>query len=158
MSHAAARRQLGVPGSDRRSVTSARRWLWGVWIGVGLGLAGQLVDLDWHAQHGSFRTASDVFQAHWLTWLGVALTIGVGIAGARSYAGSRSGFGYIALAAGVNAVAHAWNAFEHIRGAKEPIVPHVLLAVSGVGILVASFYTVHLLFGRDEHAGFFKGK
>jgi hypothetical protein len=99
-----------------------------------------------------------VLQAHWLTWLGVAITIGVGIVGAGSHALSRSGFCYVVVAAVINAGAHAWNAYEHVNGAKEPIVPHVLLAVSGAGILVGGFYTVYLLYGRSEHSGLFKGK
>ncbi|HKZ76474.1 MAG TPA: hypothetical protein VJ259_07395 [Actinomycetota bacterium] len=140
-------------------MVTARRWLWTVWGGVVLGLVGQMVDLAWHARHGAFRTASDVLEAHWLTWLAVALTIAAALSGARSgHERSKVGFAYIVAASVVNALAHMWNAWEHVNGSEEPILPHVLLALSGAGVLVAAFFTVHLLFGRDEHPGLFKGK
>jgi hypothetical protein len=159
MNRTAPQQPSRLSASDRRHVATARRWLWTVWGGVVLGLVGQMVDLAWHARHGAFRIAPDVLQAHWLTWLAVALTIAAGLGGARSgHEGSRAGFAYIVAASVVNALAHMWNAWEHVHGAEEPILPHVLLAVSGAGVLVAAFFTVHLLFGRDEHPGLFKGR
>ena len=159
MNRTAAQQPSRLSASDRRHVATARRWLWTVWGGVGLGLVGQMMDLAWHARHGAFRTAPDVLEAHWLTWLAVALTIAAGLGGARSgHERSKAGFAYVVAAGVVNALAHMWNAWEHVHGSEEPILPHVLLAVSGAGILVAAFFTVHLLFGRDEHPGFFRGK
>ena len=159
MRRTAARQPPSLSASDLRYVTTARRWLWTVWAGVALGLVGQMVDLAWHARHGAFRTASDVLEAHWLTWLAVALTIAAALSGARSgHERSKVGFAYIVAASVVNALAHMWNAWEHVNGSEEPILPHVLLALSGAGVLVAAFFTVHLLFGRDEHPGLFKGR
>lgn len=139
----------------------ARRWLWIVWGSLGLGLAGQMVDLAWHAKFGRFVTAADVFQAHWLTWLALAITIAACMVGMRSGQIASRGFGYVLIASALHVVGHTWNAWEHIHGAQEPIVPHVMLAVSGVALIVTAGFTTHLLFGRDvrplakakEHAG-----
>lgn len=48
-------------------------------------VAGQLVDLRWHAAHGHrFETAADQLGAHWLIWLGVLVLLIVAVVGARS--------------------------------------------------------------------------
>ena len=53
-----------------------KRLLLGLWIALGIQLLGQIVDVKWHAAHGShFRSASEQVQAHWVTWLGIAVML-----------------------------------------------------------------------------------
>jgi hypothetical protein len=49
---------------------STGRLLVGAWAGIVMLMAGQVVDLRWHAANGGFETASDQVGAHWLIWLG----------------------------------------------------------------------------------------
>ena len=140
----------------RRGWTPSR-WLVALWVAVGLSLAGQIVDLGWHARHGEFQTASDVAQGHSILWLATAMTIAVCLGALRSgHTESRRGYSYVLAASVALVVADAWNFSGHVQG-QETFIPHLLLTTSKGAILVAVFVTTHAVMGRDEHPGLFEG-
>jgi hypothetical protein len=114
------------------------RLLAGVWTGIALQLAGQVVDLRWHATHPGFERASDQLQAHWLIWLGVAITLVAAAVGARQVPTSWSGGYRLLLLAGVAyALSSAWHFWEHAQ-LRDPAAPHVLVAVGKAAILAGA--------------------
>lgn len=137
-----------------------RRLLLALWIGVGIQLLGQIVDVRWHAQHGShFRSASEQVAAHWVVWV----SIGVMIASAATAVGSghakaSRGFAWALVASALYAVASGWNFWEHAHGTLG-VAPHVLIAVSRIGVLVAAVLATYDLLGRQDSqaADLFKG-
>jgi hypothetical protein len=137
----------------------SRRLLLGLWIGVAIQLVGQIVDVGWHAAHGShFRRASEQVQAHWVIWLGIAVMLVVSAAAVRGgHARASRGFLLALLASGLLAVAQAWNFWEHARG-RSSAPAHVIMMVTRVGVVVASVWVTQDLLGHSsEAADFFKG-
>lgn len=105
------------------------RLLVGAWTGIAMLMAGQVVDLRWHAAHGRrFERASDQVGAHWLIWLGVLVLLLVAVVGARR-AQSRwyTGFRLLLLAVVCHVLIDGWHFWEHYN-LRDPVVPHVLLA------------------------------
>jgi hypothetical protein len=114
------------------------RLLAGVWAGVALQAAGQVVDLRWHATHPGFERAADQLQAHWLIWLGVLLTLVVAVVGAgrvpsRWYGGYR----LLLLAGLAYALSSAWHFWEHLQ-LRDPAAPHVLVGIGKAAILAGA--------------------
>jgi hypothetical protein len=118
--------------------SSTSRLLAGVWTGIALQAAGQVVDLQWHATHPGFERATDQLRAHWLIWLGVLVTLGVAAVGTRQlptrwYTGYRllllAGLGY--------ALSSAWHFWEHAQ-LRDPAAPHVLVALAKAAILAGA--------------------
>ena len=136
-----------------------RRLLLGLWVGVAIQLVGQIVDVSWHAAHGShFRRASEQVQAHWVIWLGIAVMLVVSAVALRGGEAQASrGFVLALVASGLLAVAQAWNFWEHAHG--RPAVPaHVIMMVTRVGVVVAAVWvTQDLLGNKTEATDFFKG-
>jgi hypothetical protein len=137
----------------------AKRVLLGLWISLGIQLLGQIVDVKWHAAHGShFRSASEQVQAHWVTWLGIAVMLAVSAAAVRSGRPQASrGFLVALVGSGFLALAQAWNFWEHAHGRPAELA-HVIMVVSRLAILVATGLATHEIVGRDapEAAGFFR--
>jgi hypothetical protein len=136
-----------------------KRLLLGLWIALGIQLLGQIVDVKWHAAHGShFRSASEQVQAHWVTWLGIAVMLVVSTAAVRSgHAKANRGFTVALVAAAFLALAQAWNFWEHAHG--RPAVPaHVIMVGSRLGIMVAAGLATHEVLGWDkpEAVAFFR--
>jgi hypothetical protein len=128
-----------------------KRLLLGLWISFGIQLLGQIVDVKWHAAHGShFRSASEQVQAHWVTWLGIAVMLAVSTAAVRSgEAKTHRGFLVALVASGFLALAQAWNFWEHAHG-RAAVPAHVVMVVSRLGILVATGLATHEVVGRDQ--------
>jgi hypothetical protein len=107
-----------------------RRLLVGAWTGIAMMLAGQVVDLRWHAANGRrFERASDQVGAHWLIWLGVLVLLVVAMIGARRIP-SRwyVGFRLLLLAVVGHVLVDGWHFWEHYN-LIDPVVPHLLLAI-----------------------------
>jgi hypothetical protein len=107
-----------------------RRLLVGAWTGIAMMLAGQVVDLRWHAANGRrFERASDQVGAHWLIWLGVLVLLVVAMIGARRIP-SRwyVGFRLLLLAVVGHVLVDGWHFWEHYN-LRDPVVPHLLLAI-----------------------------
>jgi len=114
------------------------RLLVGAWTGILLLVAGQVVDLRWHAANGRrFETASDQAGAHWVIWLGVLVLLIVAVAGARQVP-SRwfAGFRLLLLAVVCHVLIDGWHFWEHYN-LRDPVVPHVLLAILKAVMLAA---------------------
>lgn len=130
---------------------TARRLLLALWIGLGIQLLGQLVDVRWHAGHGThFRSASEQVAAHWVIWLSIAVTMAsAAVAVMSGHARASRGFSLALMASALYAAASAWNFWEHAHGVHA-IAPHVLIAISRIGLLVAAVWAVYDLLGRED--------
>jgi hypothetical protein len=145
----AIRPAANTPASDHAREPISARWLWILWAGIGLILAGEVLDVAWHARHGEFKSGADVVKGHWLGWLGLALTIAVCLAGARDHDRARRGYRSVLLASSVYVLGSVWNFWGHAHG-EDTFFAHVFLVVSKVAILAMALFTTHLLIGRDE--------
>ena len=101
-----------------------------LWIGVAVFVAGELIDLWWHATHPGFETAADQVRAHLVLWTGAVLML-VGAGWAVTSGASSRGY-LIVLAGGVGyAAVAAWHFWEHRQG-RDPELPHLLLLITTV--------------------------
>jgi hypothetical protein len=134
-----------------RTHFTATRWLLALWIGVGIQLLGQVLDVRWHAAHGShFRSASEQVQAHWVIWVSIAVTMLSAAAAVRAGHGRASrGFLWALVTSVVFAAASGWNFWEHAHG-RHAIAPHVLMIVSRIGVVVAAVWVTHDLLGWQD--------
>lgn len=107
-----------------------------LWVGLAMSIAGRLLDLQWHATHDEFETASDQFRAHWLAWLGALVLLA---AAALALAQGRRGLAVTAVVVGAAgyAVAALWHFYEHSQH-RDPDLPHVLLTVAQIVMLVGT--------------------
>jgi hypothetical protein len=105
-------------------------------IGVALLIAGQLLDVWWHATHPGFESAADQLRAHAVLWLGT-LTV-VWAATLALVRGVRNrGFVLVFIAAVSYGAVHVWHFFEHANG-RDPDLPHLLLLVTNVTIFAGA--------------------
>jgi hypothetical protein len=117
---------------------TSRLLLAGIWTGIVLQVAGQVIDLRWHATHSGFERAADQLQAHWLIWLGVLATLVVAAVGARQVPSSwSSGYRLLLLASVAYALSSAWHFWEHAQ-LRDPVAPHVLVAIGKAAILAGA--------------------
>jgi len=154
MKRQAARQPRNRPASDAPHEPAATRRLWALLGGVGVILAGEILDVAWHASHGEFRSGADVVKGHWLGWLGVMLAIAVSVGGVRSsHIKGRRGYRSMLVALAAYVYGSLWNFWGH-AGGQDTFVAHVVLIVSKVGILVAAAFITQLVIGRDQNLGF----
>jgi hypothetical protein len=114
------------------------RLLAGVWTGIALQAAGQVIDLRWHATHPGFERAADQLQAHWLIWLGVLVTVVVAAVGASRVPSSwYSGYRLLLVAGVAYALSSGWHFWEHAQ-LRDPAAPHVLVAIGKAAILAGA--------------------
>lgn len=133
---------------------AATRRLRALWGGLGLILAGEILDVSWHAAHGEFRSGADVLKGHWLGWLGVLVVIAISVGGARSrHLKGRRGYRSMLIATAAYVYGSVWNFWGH-AGGNDTFLAHVVLTLAKVGILVAAAFTTHLVIGRDQSPGF----
>lgn len=128
-----------------------RTLLLALWIGVGIQLLGQIVDVRWHAQHGShFQSASEQVAAHWVVWVSIGVMIASAATAVGSgYAKASRGFAWALVASALYAAASGWNFWEHAHG-RHAAAPHVLIGVSRIGVLVAAVLATYDLLGRGD--------
>jgi uncharacterized membrane protein AbrB (regulator of aidB expression) len=123
---------------DEAVVASIRRLRIVVIVGAVVMTAGRVVDLQWHATHPEFETGADQIQAHWLAWLGalfLLVTGSIGVGARYRSPGFLIMFASAWLYAGV-AVWHFWL-HQHLR---DPDLPHLLLALSQLGLYTGSAF------------------
>ena len=115
--------------------TGTRILLW-TWVGLVLHAAGQVLDLRWHATHSEFEGAVEQLEAHWLLWLGAAVTMVAALRGATLFESSRlAGYGPLVWALAAYGVVSAWHFWEHAQR-RDPDLPHVLLASAQMAMLL----------------------
>jgi hypothetical protein len=145
---------VNLPEPDAPPEPAATRRLRVLWAGVGVILAGEILDVAWHASHGEFRSGSDVVKGHWLGWLGVLLVIAISVGGVRAgYLKARPGYRSMLIVLAAYVYGSIWNFWGH-AGGRDTFLAHVVLTVSKVGILVAVAFTTHLVMGCDQNPAF----
>lgn len=112
-----------------------QRLLTAAWIGVAVVAAGVVVDLRWHAQHGTAASINDLISGHALIWVGLLTVVAIAAMGARGlpsvwYVGWRlllvGAIGY-AIFEGL----HVWS---HETGHARALT-HVLMQLSKVAVV-----------------------
>lgn len=122
---------------------AVKRYVQAIWIGIAIQIAGRILDGRWHATHDEFEGASQQLEAHWLLWLGVAVTLVVsGLALARLGAGKHNlGFTLLFASGVFYSAISVWHFIEHANH-NDPELAHVLLGVTQaamiIGALIAS--------------------
>lgn len=130
----------------------SKRFLAALWAGVALQVGGRVLDGIWHANHDEFEGASQQLEAHWLLWLGVALTLVVVIAAfARLPAPARNaGWTVVLLGLALYIFVSVWHFIEHANR-SDPELAHILLAVGQLAIF-AGVVAATLLARRGPRA------
>jgi hypothetical protein len=108
-----------------------------VLVGVGLLTAGRLLDLRWHATHDEFETGIDQLEAHWLAWLAAVVLLAAGAVAVRSATYRSPGFVVVFGSASLYVVVATWHFWLH-QQLRDPDLPHVLLALSQLGLYVGA--------------------
>ena len=103
--------------------------------------AGRLLDLRWHATHDEFETGTDQLQAHWLAWLGALILLVAATLGVRRPAYRSPGFVVLLASAATYAAVAVWHFWLH-QQLRDPDLPHVVLALSQLGLYVGSAMVV----------------
>lgn len=143
-----------LPAPDTPPELAATRRLRALWGGVGLILAGEILDVAWHASHGEFRSGSDVVKGHWLGWLGLLAVMAISVAGVRSsHLKGRRGYRSMLVATAFYVYGSIWNFWGH-AGGRDTFLAHVVLTISKLGIVVAAVFITHLVIGRDQNPAF----
>jgi hypothetical protein len=113
-------------------------------VGIAVATVGRVIDLSWHARHPEFETGMDQVQAHSVAWLG-ALILFVAAAVAVSRRLRTPGFVTILASASLYASVAVWHFVLHVQG-RDPDLPHVLLAISQLGLYIGSMFVIAGLF------------
>ena len=134
---AGLRQQIGHYGAVGNRLVILR---WAALAGTVLMTAGRVLDLRWHATHDEFETGADQLQAHWLAWLGALILAVIGAVGMRRL--SRSpGYVIVFVSALVYAPVGVWHFWLH-NELRDPALPHVLIALSQLGLYVGTAFLV----------------
>src|SRR4030095_13207917 len=114
------------------------RLLVGAGAGIVMLMAGQLVDLRWHARHGrGLGRAADQLWAH-----AALLLVSGGVLGARRVpARWFVGFRLLLVAAVCHVLIDGWHFWEHYN-LRDPVVAHVLLAILKVAMVAGVITTI----------------
>jgi hypothetical protein len=125
-------------------------------VGIAVATVGRVIDLSWHARHKEFETGMDQIQAHSVAWLG-ALILLVSATIAVSNRLRTAGFVTILASASLYAVVAVWHFLLHVQG-RDPDLPHVLLAISQLGLYIGSTLVIAGLFIPRCNARFAAGR
>ena len=101
-----------------------------MWVGLGIQLAGDIVDARWHAANDGFEGAADQLQAHWLVWLGVTVAMAAAALAAREMRPAHNGGLDFTLA---NCTGYAFFAAWHFAahwGGSDSELAHVALLLT----------------------------
>lgn len=99
--------------------------------------AGRAIDLRWHATHGEFETGADQLQAHWLAWLGALVLLVAATVGVTRRLYRSPGFFILFGSACAYGIVAVWHFWLHNQ-LRDPDLPHVLLALSQLGLYVGT--------------------
>lgn len=102
-------------------------------VGAGALTVGRGADLWWHATHDEFETGADQLQAHWLPWLGALIMFATALVAIRQPSLRSPGFAVVLGSASLYAALAVWHFWLH-QQLRDPDLPHVLLAVSQLGL------------------------
>jgi hypothetical protein len=113
-----------------------RKYLFAILAGVLLQIAGRVVDGLWHANHEEFEGASEQLQAHWLLWIGIAITAVAAVLAVTRLAPAERNRGYDVIVAGcaVYVPVSVWHFIEHAN-LNDPDVAHFLLGLGQIVLI-----------------------
>jgi len=114
----------------------ARTYLLAIWVGVAVQIAGRILDGIWHSNHDEFEAASQQVEAHWLLWIGIAVTAVAAILAVTRLAASERNPGYGVVLAGcaLYVPVAIWHFVEHANY-NDPELAHYLLGLGQILII-----------------------
>lgn len=118
-------------------VEKIRRVRFAVLAGAVAMTAGRVVDLRWHATHQEFETGADQLQAHWLAWVGALILSVAAVIGVSRPVYRSPGFIVLLPSGLAYIVVVVWHFWLHNQ-LRDPALPHVLLALSQLGLYVGT--------------------
>ena len=112
-------------------------------IGFFAQIAGQLVDLQWHATHDEFEGGMEQLQAHWLIWLATLFVTVVAVLGWRQVSDEyqRRGYATFLIANLIYAVVAVIHFFQHLDR-LEVDWTHISLAITKVVSVVGVLWVI----------------
>jgi hypothetical protein len=108
-----------------------------LWIAVAVQIAGRALDFRWHATHDEFEGTIQQLEAHWLLWLGTAALLIVAAAAVRRLPRPNPGWTLTLASAVIYVPVAVWHFIEHAN-LNDPELAHVLLALTGVGMIAGA--------------------
>ena len=99
--------------------------------------AGRVLDLWWHATHEDFETGRQQLQAHWPVWAAAVVLLAAGAVAARRPVYRSPGMTVVLASASLYGAVAVWHFWLH-QQQRDPALPHVLLAVSQVGLYLGA--------------------
>lgn len=109
-----------------------------VWVGGVVLAAGVVVDLRWHATHGSAEGIGDLVSGHGVIWVGVLAVVLVAAVGVRRMPSVwYAGWGLLLVGAIIYAVSEGLHVWSHAAGHAR-VLTHVLLQVSKVAVVAGA--------------------
>jgi hypothetical protein len=119
---------------------SIKPYIQAAWLGFVVQIAGRVLDARWHATHDEFEGTSQQLEAHWLLWLGVAVTlVAAGLALTRLPRDDRPGFSLLFGFTGFYIAVAVWHFIAHAN-LNDPAVAHVFLALGQLGMIAATIW------------------
>lgn len=112
-----------------------QRLLTAAWMGVAVVAAGVVVDLRWHAEHGTAGGINDLMSGHGLTWVGLLAVVAIAAMGARRLPSVwYAGWGLLLVGAIGYAIFEGLHVWSHETGHARALT-HVLMQVSKVAVV-----------------------
>jgi hypothetical protein len=124
-------------------------YLWGLWAGGVIFVAGIARDLAWHASHDEFEGTSQQFEAHWLLWIGFLFLFGVTIVAFLKLSSDERhpGFTVVLAASAIYLPVTVWHFVAHANDV-DPGLAHILLAIGDATILSGVAWTIATALNR----------
>jgi hypothetical protein len=123
----------------------ARRYILWLWAGIGVQILGRGLDGWWHATHDEFEGTDQQFEAHWLLWLGVLLTLVIVTAAFVRLPASERNAGWTIVLLGLILYipVSVWHFVEHANR-NDPELAHVLLGIGQLAMIAGAVAAVIL--------------
>lgn len=111
-----------------------------LWSAVAVQVLGRLLDLRWHLSHDEFEGVSQQFEAHWLLWAGVLMTLVVVLVAARRpdlALQERRGYLLVLFSGLAYTGVAVWHFLEHANE-QDPELAHVLLGLTQIAMILGA--------------------
>jgi hypothetical protein len=135
-------------------MATARDRLQLLWATVAVQILGRLLDLRWHLSNDEFEGVPQQFEAHWLMWTGVLMTLAVAILATRRAdltPGERRGYLFILASAIAYVAVAVWHFVEHANH-QDPELAHVLIGLAQIAMVVGAIWVTSQARRREAPA------